>query len=187
MQQFQKWNGIGKAPFTWDNMLAQELINIPEMGLEGAVEHTAQTMLSYIDEETVKKFVQKTIEQLGITERNAEDAFRVLVEYWKVNDPGFDAYSNVVESHPGKVIFETGHDCQFCTKPVIALHNMEFYCNLRFKHDCFENPVNMILTKAVNPKLKWKLEYFRQDRQEPCKYSLVIEDETQNSESSLNN
>lgn len=177
MQQSQKWNGFGRAPYTWDNLLTQELINIPEMGLEGAVKHTADTMLSFIDENAVNDFAEKTIERLGITERNAEDAYRVLAEYWKVNNPTYDAYRNVVESTPKKVTFNAGHNCQFCVKPIMALRNVEFYCNIRFKYNSLDNPVNMLLTKAVNPKLEWRLEYFRQDRQEPCRYSIMMEED----------
>ncbi len=176
-QQTQKWDGFGKAPFSWDGLLNQELINFASMGFEGAIENTAKIMFSCIDEDAVKNFAEMAIEKLGITERNARDAHRVLEEYWREYNPDYNPdNSGVVELTSNKVVYETGHNCRFCVKPIMALKNVEFYCSLRFKHNCFGNPVHVLLTQAVNPGLKWKLERFRQNRAEPCRYSIVLED-----------
>lgn len=177
MQQPEKWNGFGKVPYSWDSLLTQELINLPDMGLEGSVKNTAEVMFSYIDKDAVRRFVEESINRLGITERNAEDAYRVLLEYWKVNKPDYDPCGDLVESSPSKVTFKTGHTCQFCVKPVMTLENVEFYCNIRFKYGNFDNPVYVLLTEAVNPNLKWELDYFRKERYEPCRYSIVLEEE----------
>lgn len=176
MENTQKWDGFGKAPFSWDKLLTDELINIPDMGLEGAVENTARIMYSYIDENAVKDFAEEAINRLGLSERNAQDAYKVLVEYWKASNQGFtEGSSKIIEMRPDKVVYETGHRCQFCRKPVMSLTNIEFYCSLRFKYNSFDNPIHVLLTQAVNPKLKWNLEYFRQTMEEPCRYSITLE------------
>ena len=156
-------------------MLREEVMLSKEVGAIEAARATAKKLIEYADYPSVQYKARILKEKIGLDqEKNAAAALSLLKaavgQYGRRAALAFS--SNVVEESLESVVIKAPGTCPMLIACDSDLVLCEKLCRANEGCDILTNPEFILLTKEVNPKLKWRIKKFRSTVDEPCLYLI---------------
>lgn len=149
------------------------------LGIDEAVRSTAEELLRYVDLEQTKLTAIELRNKTGIRKRSDLMAvFKVLRKAVSKNGreilKEFD--KNTVVAGMSRIVLKTPRSgCPMVEACKGDLELCEKLCRKHEEHDILTNPEFILLTKEINPSIKWRINQFRKRVDEPCEYAIVLE------------
>lgn len=158
-------------------IMREEVALSGEVGTEEAAKQTAKKLLEYADLPAVKYKAGILKEKIDLKKRkDAKAALELLKaavrQYGKEAERAFS--SNVIEESAERVTIKVLGTCPMLIACDSDLELCEKLCRANEGCDILTNPEFILLTKEVNPGLKWKIKKFRGSVDEPCEYVIEL-------------
>lgn len=152
-----------------------------KVGIEEAAKQTAKKLLEYADLPAVKYKANILKNKIDIKRRKDAKAALELLKA-AVRQHGKDAErafsSNVIEESEERVTIKASGTCPMIIACDSDLELCEKLCRANEACGILTNPEFILLTKEVNPELRWKIKKFRSSADEPCEYVIELNSKT---------
>jgi len=170
-------NKSGQLEHYYLRTMREEVELSRKIGAEKAAEETAKRLVEYADLPAVKFKANILKNKIGLKRRkDAKAALELLKaavrQYGRAAEEAFSA--NVVEASEARVVIKAAGSCPMLLACEGDLKLCEKLCSANEACDILTNPEFILLTKEVNPELKWKLKKFRTTADEPCEYVIEL-------------
>lgn len=160
-------------------LFRREVERSKSLGMDEAVRSTAEELSRYVGVEQTKLVAGELRHKTGIRKRNdLEAAFKVLRKAVAKNGKEilreFDRNTVVVGTN--RIVLRTpGSGCPMVEACEGDLELCEKLCRKHEEYDILTSPEFILLTKEINPSIKWRINRFRSRVDEPCEYAIVLE------------
>jgi len=160
-------------------IMREEVALSNKIGAEEAAKKTAKKLVEYADLPAVKYKANILKEKTDIKKRkDAKAALELLKaavrQHGKEAERAFS--SNVIEESEERITIKVLGTCPMIIACDGNLELCEKLCRANEACDILTNPEFILLTKEVNPELKWKIKKFRATVDELCEYVIELAD-----------
>ncbi len=154
--------------------LREELKLSSEIGMDEAARRTAEKLIEYADPPAVNYKANLLKYEINLKGNDAKAALELLKA--AVGQYGRGAVealsSSVIEETSNKVVLKVGGECPAITACDGDMALCEQLCRANEAHGILTNPEFILLTKEVNPGLRWKIHKFRRSKKGSCEYDI---------------